>query len=118
MIKIRHTALIAGALIATPVLAQTAPATPETPAAPSAPASAVTDADVKLFAKAAIAADKVQKDANIPAADKPKHLAEAVTAAGLPPERFNEIATAAQSDTALQAKVQAAITAEQTAPTQ
>lgn len=125
MINFRHAALLAGAtLIATPAFAQdtTAPAAapqeaaPQTtaPAAPAAPA-AVTDDEVKKFAKAALAADKISKDTAIAAADKQKKMAEAVTTSGLEPTRFNEIAQASQSDTTLQQKVQAAIVAEQQA---
>lgn len=120
MINFRHAALLAGAtLIATPALAQDAaapaPAPQEAaPATPAAPA-AVTDAEIQKFAKAALAADKISKDAAIAAADKQKKMAEAVTASGLEPTRFNEIAQASQSDSALQAKVQAAIVAEQQA---
>lgn len=118
MMKFRHAALMAGAtLIAMPALAQDT-AAPAPQAATAAPAT-VTDAEVKQFAKAALAVDKVNKDAAVPAADKQKKMAEAVAGSGLPPARFNEIAQASQSDPALQLKVQAAITAEQQAsPTQ
>lgn len=120
MINFRHAALLAGAtLIATPAFAQDtaapAPAPQEAaPATPAAPAP-VTDDEVKKFAKAALAADKISKDTAIAAADKQKKMAEAVTTSGLEPSRFNQIAQASQADTALQAKVQAAIVAEQQA---
>ncbi|WP_343520493.1 DUF4168 domain-containing protein [Sphingomonas sp.] len=120
MIHFRHAVLLAGAtLIATPALAQdtAAPAPAPQAAAPATPAAPapVTDDEVKKFAKAALAADKISKDAAIVAADKQKKMAEAVTASGLEPTRFNQIAQASQADTALQAKVQAAIVAEQQA---
>ncbi|WP_423604721.1 DUF4168 domain-containing protein [Sphingomonas sp. MS122] len=120
MINFRHAALLAGAtLIATPALAQDtaapAPAPQEAaPATPAAPAP-VTDDEVKKFAKAALAADKISKDTAIAAADKQKKMAEAVTTSGLEPTRFNQIAQASQADSALQQKVQAAIVAEQQA---
>lgn len=115
MIKFRHALLIAATAIATPALAQeTAPAAPEAAPQSAAPA-AITDDEVAKFAKAALAADKISKDATIPAADKQTQMAAAVTDSGLQPTRFNEIAQAAQSDTALQQKVQAAIVAEQQA---
>ncbi|MCW4461677.1 DUF4168 domain-containing protein [Sphingomonas sp. BT-65] len=124
MIHFRHAALLAGAtLIATPAFAQDtaapapaqeAPAQEAAPATPAAPAP-VTDDEVKKFAKAALAADKISKDAALAAADKQKKMSEAVTASGLEPTRFNQIAQASQADTALQAKVQAAIVAEQQA---
>jgi len=110
------------ALIAAPALAQDAapatPAEPTTQAAPAAPAATpatVTDAEVKTFAKAAIAVDKVNKDASLTGDDKNKKLAEAVTTAGIEPARFNEIATASGSDAALQKRIQDAIVAEQSA---
>ncbi len=119
MIKFRHAALIAGAtLIATPALAQDAapaPAPAPEAAAPAAAPTTVSDAEIKQFAKAALAADKVSKDAAIPAADKQKQMAGAVASSGLEPARFNAIAQAAQSDPALQQRVQAAVVAEQQA---
>ncbi|WP_447726885.1 DUF4168 domain-containing protein [Sphingomonas koreensis] len=119
--KFRHAALMAGAtLIAMPALAQdtAAPAAPAPQASTAAPAT-VTDAEVKQFAKAALAVDKVSKDVAVPAADKQKKMADAVAGSGLAPARFNEIAQASQADPTLQQKVQAAITAEQqSAPTQ
>jgi hypothetical protein len=120
MINFRHAVLLAGAtLIATPALAQDAAAPAPAPqqAAPATPAAPtpVTDDEVKKFAKAALAADKISKDTAIAAADKQKKMAEAVSTSGLEPTRFNQIAQASQSDTALQAKVQAAIVAEQQA---
>lgn len=116
-----RTILIAGtALIAAPALAQEAApaaapqtAAPAPSAAPAAAATAVTDAELKSFAKAALAVDKLNKDTSVPAADKNTKLAEAVTMAGLKPERFNEIATATSSDADLQKRVQAAVVAEQ-----
>jgi hypothetical protein len=115
-----HAILTAGAaLIAAPALAQDAapapaPAPQTATPAPAAPAT-VTDAEVTSFAKAAIAVDKVNKDTAVPAADKPKKLADAVTAAGIAPERFNAIATASGTDAELQKRIQTAIVAEQQA---
>ena len=141
--KFRYALMLAGAtLIATPALAQdtAAPAAPAPEASTAAP-SAVTDAELKQFAKAALAVDKVSKDTAVPAADKQKKMAEALTeylheaglrvpaadkqrkraeavrGSALPPARFNEIAQASQADPALQQKVQAAIVAEQQAST-
>lgn len=118
MLNKLHVTLMASALVASPALAQTAepaaPASPAPQAAPAAPAP-VTPVEVKQFAKAAIAADKVNKDTSIPAAEKPQQLAAAVSGAGLEPERFNQIAEATQTDPAIQQQVQAAIMAEQQA---
>lgn len=117
--KFRHALLLAGAtLIATPALAQDT-AAPAASAPQAATPSTVTDAELKQFAKAALAVDKVNKDTAVAAGDKQKKMAEAVSGSGLPPARFNEIAQASQADPALQQKIQAAIVAEQQAsPTQ
>ena len=114
MTKFR-TALITGAaLIAAPAIAQQTPSpTTAQTATPAAAPATVSDAEVKSFAKAAIAVDKVNKDTAIPAADKGKKLSEVVTGAGLQPARFNEIANASGSDAALQKRIQDAIVAEQ-----
>lgn len=113
MIKLTHAALLAGVVFVTPVVAQEAPApAPATPAAAPAP---VSDAEVTMFAKAAIAVDKITKDTNIPAADKGKALADAVVGSGIQPERFNEIANASGTDAALQQRIQTALAAEQNA---
>ncbi|MBX3595569.1 DUF4168 domain-containing protein [Sphingomonas sp.] len=112
LIKLTHAALLAGAVLVSPAFAQTAaPAAP----APAATPASVSDAEVKMFAKAAIAADKVQKDASIGAADKPQKLADAVKGAGLEPTRFNEIANASDADPALRTKIREALVAEQQA---
>lgn len=111
MTYITHAALAASMLIAGPALAQTeAPsASPtQTEAATTAP---VTDAEITQFARAALAADAVAKDASIPAADKTAKTTEAVTATGLDTARFNHIAQLAQTDAAMRDKVQAAIIA-------
>jgi hypothetical protein len=118
MIKFRTALAVTAALIAAPALAQEAapaPAPAPQTAAPAAPAAPVSDAEVKTFAKAAIAADKVNKDTTLAEADKARKLAEAVTTAGIQPDRFNQIATATGSDAALQKRIQDAIVAEQQA---
>lgn len=120
MIKFRTALAVTAALIAAPALAQeAAPTTTPAQAAPAAPAASAsfTDAEVTSFARAALAVDKINKDTTIPAADKGKQLADAVTGAGLAPERYNQIATAQGSDTALQKRIQDALVAEQQAAT-
>jgi hypothetical protein len=93
------------------------PPTAQAPAAPSASAQSFTEADLKAFARAAIAASKIQQDAAVPATDKQPKMLAAVQAAGLDPTKFNEIAQASQSDPALQQRIQAAAQSEaQTAP--
>ncbi len=111
MITLTRAALAATTLIAAPALAQTAAPTAPAPQADAAQPAPVTDEEVTKFAKAALAADAVTKDASIPAADKTAKMTEAVTAAGLETARFNQIATLAQTDPAVKEKVQAAIIA-------
>lgn len=111
MITLTRAALAATTLIAAPALAQTAAPTAPAPQADAAQPAPVTDEEVTKFAKAALAADAVTKDASIPAADKTAKMTEAVTAAGLETSRFNQIATLAQTDPAVKEKVQAAIIA-------
>ncbi|WP_315763932.1 DUF4168 domain-containing protein [Sphingomonas sp. Y38-1Y] len=94
------------------------PAASATPPAASAAAGPVSDAEVGQFATALAEVDKINKDTAAPAADKQTKMAAAVTSAGLTPERFNTIATAMSSDTALQGKVAAALQAKGAAPSQ
>lgn len=111
---------LAGATMITPAMAQNAsgyapPAGQDTttaaPTTSSAPAT-VTDAEVQQFASAVVAVDRINKDASIAAAEKQPKMAEAVTASGLTPQRFNSIATAMNNDPALQQKVGAAVQAQ------
>lgn len=98
---------------------QGTPPAASTPAAPPAAAAGpVSDAEIGQFATALAEVDKINKDTAAPAADKQTKMAAAVTSAGLTPERFNTIATAMSGDTALQAKVAAALQAKGTAPSQ
>ena len=75
-----------------------------------------TDADLKAFARAAIAANKIQQDAAVPAAEKQPKMLAAVQAEGLDPAKFNAIAQASQSDPALKQRIQAAAASSATAP--
>jgi hypothetical protein len=95
---------------------QDAPATATPPA--TAAAGPVTDAEVTQFASALTEVDKINKDTATPAAEKQTKMASAVTTAGLTPERFNTIATAMSSDSALQAKVAAKLQPAAAAPQQ
>jgi hypothetical protein len=132
--KFRNQMMLFGAtmLAAPAAFAQTAPTAPAAPApaapttqtAPAAPAAeatatsaTVTDTEVTQFATAAIAISKVQADTAVPEADKTTKFIEAINTAGLQPARFNAIATAMQSDTALNARIQKAGAAAQGAGT-
>lgn len=80
-----------------------------TPTAPGVPAPAATFSDLELeqYVKAALAVQHLQQDSATPDSDKQTKMAAAVQQAGLTPEKFNEIATASQSDPALQQRLQA-----------
>jgi len=124
--------LLAATFLAAPAFAQTqaapapapAPAQTAAPVAAAAPApaataaaqAAVSDEEVSKFASAALAVDKLQKDATIADADKQAKMASAVQVAGLEPKRFNAIAQAVQTDTALKARVTAEFARQQTPP--
>lgn len=123
--KLPTTMILSAALLSAPAaMAQTTQTSPA-PAAPAqegttgagtaATATAVTDAEVTQFATAALAAAKVRSDASVADADKNAKMVEAISATGLPPARFNEIAQAMQSDTALNKKIQEAAAKQQPA---
>lgn len=100
---------VVGALLLSPAaFAQTA--------APSAQAGSFTPDEVKKFATAAIALNRIQADASVAVADKQPMMLAAVQKAGLPPEKFNAIAKAAETDPALQKQIQAAASAQGNTP--
>lgn len=111
MTYLTHAALAASILFAAPVVAQTAAPAAPAPQAETATPAPITDAEVTMFAKAALASDAVSKDATVPAAEKAAKMTEAVTATGLETARFNEIARLVQTDAAVREKVQAEIIA-------
>lgn len=86
---------------AAPADAQAAPA-PNAPAA----ASSFTDADLKAFARAAIAASKIQQDTTVADTEKQPKMLAAVQAEGLDPVKFNNIAQASQADPDLHKRIQ------------
>lgn len=93
---------------------QTAPAPAPAPATPAAPAAApvtsasVTDAELTQFVTVALEIEKIRKDATVPEADKTAKMASVASSSGIDPQRFNAIGQAMQSDTTLNARVQAA----------
>ncbi|WP_152997896.1 DUF4168 domain-containing protein [Sphingomonas sp. HT-1] len=131
----------AGALMATGAMAQTTPAQPPmgqtapgqtmpsqsmpsqtapTQAAPDAAApattatSAVSDTEVKQYAAAALAVNKISTDTTVPEAEKNTRFVAAITTSGLQPQRFNEISQAMAADPALNQRIQAAAAQVQT----
>ncbi|MGV3769091.1 MAG: DUF4168 domain-containing protein [Sphingobium phenoxybenzoativorans] len=98
-----------------------APAEPAAPGqaapAPAAPAGAATfsDEEIQKFAAAAVELNKIQSDATVTAEQKQPKMLAAVQATGLDPQKFNAIGQAAQSDPALQQKIQAAASASSAA---
>src|SRR3569623_923209 len=88
-------------------------------AAPAANATAtaqVSDAEVDQFAQATVKVQKIVADATLDQTAKQQQMAAAVTGAGLQPARYNEIARAVPSDTALRARVQTAMAKSATPP--
>ena len=119
-IAILKAGFVSAAIMATaPAFAQAAaaPATPAAPA-PSAGASQFSDADIKLFAAAAVEITKIQSDTAIAEADKQPKMLAALQASGIAPEKFNQIGQAAAADPALQQRIQAAAPAAPAAPAQ
>ncbi|WP_404336332.1 DUF4168 domain-containing protein [Sphingomonas sp. MMS12-HWE2-04] len=115
--KLIRSMMLGATLGAAPAaLAQTAPtaAAPQTatPAAPAAGASAVSDSEVTQFATAALAVEKVRKDATVAEADKNAKMVEAISTSGIAPTRFNEIAQAMQADPDLNKRIQTAAAAQ------
>lgn len=78
------------------------------PAAPDAASAKFSDGEVEQFTKAVISLQTIQRDAAVPAADKQAKMAGAVQQSGLPPQKFNEIAQASNSDPALMKRIQLA----------
>lgn len=76
--------------------------------------SAVTDTEVKQYAAAALAVNKINADTTVPAAEKNTRFVAAITESGLQPQRFNEISQAMAADPALNQKIQAAAAQAQT----
>jgi len=70
---------------------------------------------VKQFATALVAINDVQKNPALSPTDKQKAMVAKVQEQGMQPQRFNEIAQASQSDTALQGKVQSELAKQQPA---
>lgn len=115
----------ASALMASAAIAQTTTPAQTTPAAPAtqdqgttgagtASTSTFTDTEVKQYATAALAVNKINADTSIPTAEKNTKFVAAITASGLQPQRFNEISQAMASDTALNQRIQAAAAQAQT----
>ena len=112
------TLFVAGAAVAqdtAPPAADTQPATEAAEPAPATPASEsaatpapVTDAEVDLFALAAKKVQDIAGDETLDQTAKQAAMATAVQETGLDPQRFNEIATAIQTDQALNERVQLA----------
>lgn len=92
------------AAAAPPTSAQQLPA-PPTAASPSA--TSFSDTELEQYVRAALAVQRVQQDQAMPDTDKQAKMAQAVQQEGLSPERFNEVASAAQADPALQQRIQA-----------
>jgi ATP phosphoribosyltransferase regulatory subunit HisZ len=104
--KITRAITLGAALCCVATASGTAFAQQPSAAAPSA--AKYSDAEVEQFTKAVISLQSIQRDASVPAADKQAKMAGAVQQSGLPPQKFNEIATASNSDPALMQRIQLA----------
>ncbi|OJY69793.1 MAG: hypothetical protein BGP16_08620 [Sphingobium sp. 66-54] len=102
--------LMAGTTLRAQAPETAAPAdTQAAPPAASAPATAAqsfSDEDLKAFARAAIAASKIQQDTTVTDAEKQPKMLAAVQAEGLDPVKFNSIAQASQADPDLHKRIQ------------
>ena len=75
------------------------------PAGEAAAAVDVTDAEVESFAKATVKLQEIDADASLEGDQKQAAMAAAVQEVGLDPVKYNQIAQAVGTDTALRAKV-------------
>lgn len=87
------------------------PADAGSPSSGPAASATVTDAEVSSYAEAATKVQEIAKDATLADEAKQQQMASAVSAAGLEPQRFNEISQAISADAALRARVQTAMAA-------
>ncbi|RKF23223.1 DUF4168 domain-containing protein [Altericroceibacterium spongiae] len=89
----------------TAAIAQTAsPAAPAQQAAPGA--SSYSDAEIQGFVQAFMKVQEINQDTSMDQTQKQSAMVNAIEAAGLTPEKFNEIGQASQSDPALAQKIQ------------
>lgn len=102
--------------LAPAALAQQPSTAAPAPAAPATDTQPFTDAELVAFAKAAIAASKVQQDAAVPADAKQTKMLAVVQAEGLEPARFNAIAQASNSDPELKKRIETVASAALAAP--
>ncbi|MXP41406.1 DUF4168 domain-containing protein [Altererythrobacter soli] len=75
------------------------------PAAEAAATVEVTDAEVESFATATVKLQAIEADASLQGDQKQAAMAAAVKESGLEPVKYNQIAQAVGTDTALRAKV-------------
>ncbi|MBH0111793.1 DUF4168 domain-containing protein [Novosphingobium sp. YJ-S2-02] len=81
-------------------------------APPAAAASAdFSDQEVQQFATAAVSIQNIQKDTSATTEEKQSAMASAVQSSGLTPQKFNEIAAASRTDSALMQRIQTAAAA-------
>ena len=83
-----------------------AQAVPPAAEAPATAGTSFSDADLKAFARAAIAASKIQQDTTVADTEKQPKMLAAVEAEGLDPVKFNSIAQASQADPNLHKRIQ------------
>lgn len=84
------------------------PSADAAPAAPGASSAKYSDAEIEQFANAVLSLQSIDEDASVPDAEKQAKMANAVQQSGLPPEKFDEIATASSSDPTLMQRIRLA----------
>ena len=115
----KRTLLISAALLyaTAPAVAQTQDAPAEAPAAaetgeapatvsPEAPAASFSDTEVQAFVKSLDDVQRIDQDTTLAQDAKQASMVKAIEAAGLTPQKFNEISIASQSDVGLQQRIQ------------
>lgn len=98
----------AGLMLAPAAIAQDAGTAAPGAMPPAAAPANFADADLQKFARAQVKVAQIQADDSVAAGDKQGKMLEAVQGEGLTPQQFNDIAQAAQTDPALQQKIQQA----------
>ena len=96
-----------------PALAQPqdAPAdaqTQEAPAttSPEEQAATFSDTEIQAYVKSLAEVQRIDQDANLEQEQKQAGMVKAIEAAGLTPQKFNEISTASQADPGLEQRIQ------------
>lgn len=88
--------------------ASEAPSDAEAPAtiSPEPQAASFSDTDIQAYVKSLTDVQRIDQDTALAQEQKQAGMVEAIKAAGLTPQKFNEISVASQSDPGLQQRIQ------------